>query len=88
MTTLAGGGSPSGSASGRADGIGSVATFWWPFGIAVDTLGLVFVTDANNNLVKKISLICKLCALVSLIFLLILTATTAIPPHFRINRVA
>ena len=55
VVTFAGGGSAGGTASGHADGFGVSATFWIPTGIAVDAAGFVFVADANNNLIRKIS---------------------------------
>jgi hypothetical protein len=46
-------GSP--SATGFADGMLSVAKFKDTYGIAVDTTGVIFVTDMGNNAVRKIS---------------------------------
>ncbi len=51
VTTLAGTpGSP-----GSSDGTGSAALFYSPFGIAVDGAGNVYVTDANNDTIRKIT---------------------------------
>jgi len=50
VTTLAGNGSP-----GRVDGPGSSAQFKNPLGIAVDALGNVYVSDAGNNCIRKIT---------------------------------
>ena len=50
MTTLAGSG-----ASGSADGTGAAAMFNKPTGVAVSTLGIVYVTDNENHLIRVIS---------------------------------
>ena len=50
VTTFAGTGS-----DGFADGTGTNASFSFPQGIAVDGSGNVFVADAGNNAVRKIS---------------------------------
>ncbi|QHT68806.1 hypothetical protein GXP67_20200 [Rhodocytophaga rosea] len=50
VTTLAGSG-----AFGFADGIGTVAQFFQPIGIAVDALGNAYVTDAENHRIRKVS---------------------------------
>ena len=50
MTTLAGTGS-----SGSADGPGATASFNWPYGVAVDGAGNVFVADTVNNTIRKIT---------------------------------
>ena len=55
VTTLAGGGSAGGVASGRLDGTGSAATFGYPWGIAVDSLGMVYVADNSNHLIRKVT---------------------------------
>jgi sugar lactone lactonase YvrE len=49
VTTL--GGVP--GISGWADGSGIAAQFYSPAGIAVDTAGNVYVTDANNDTIRK-----------------------------------
>ena len=41
--------------SGFADGSGPEAGFHAPFGIAADSAGNVYVTDANNNTIRKIT---------------------------------
>jgi sugar lactone lactonase YvrE len=51
VSTLAG--NP--SAPGLQDGVGNAATFSHPAGIAVDTLGNVFVTERFNLLIRKLS---------------------------------
>ena len=53
---LAGGGSVSGSAPGFADGNRAFATFQRPVSIAVDTVGVVYVADTDNCLIRKISI--------------------------------
>lgn len=50
VTTLAGNGSP-----GSSDGSGRNASFNIPLGIAVDGAGTVYVADAGNNRIRKIS---------------------------------
>jgi len=44
-----------GSTEGFADGIGTEAQFQGPFGVAVDSSGNVYVTDANNHRIRKIT---------------------------------
>ncbi|MGZ3835264.1 MAG: NHL repeat-containing protein [Mucilaginibacter sp.] len=50
VSTLAGSGS-----AGSANGTGVAASFNSPFGIAVDASGNVYVADAGNNQIRKIS---------------------------------
>jgi len=50
VSTLAGSGS-----EGSADGTGSVASFNYPQGVAVDSIGNVYVADRNNNKIRKIN---------------------------------
>jgi prepilin-type N-terminal cleavage/methylation domain-containing protein len=50
VTTLAGSGAP-----GSADGNGAAASFYFPFGVAVDSAGTVYVTDNTTSRVRKIS---------------------------------
>ena len=51
VTTFAGtAGSP-----GSADGTGSAARFYYPFGVAVDGSGNVYVADNGNNTIRKIT---------------------------------
>jgi sugar lactone lactonase YvrE len=40
---------------GSADGPGDVARFSFPYGVAVDTGGNVYVADSNNNTIRKIT---------------------------------
>ncbi len=50
VTTVAGlAGNP-----GSADGAGSAAGFNYPYGVAVDGTGHVYVADSNNNAIRKI----------------------------------
>lgn len=51
VTTLAGGGN-----IGNTNGVGKGASFNSPIMLAFDKLGNLFVTDFNNNLIRKISL--------------------------------
>jgi streptogramin lyase len=51
VTTLAG----TAGATGSADGTGTAATFKFPYGVAVDGSGNVYVADTNNDLIRKIN---------------------------------
>jgi sugar lactone lactonase YvrE len=51
VTTLAG----LAGAMGSTDGTGSAARFFFPSGVAVDSAGIVYVADANNHTVRKIT---------------------------------
>lgn len=51
VTTLAG--SP--GVTGGIDGTGAAARFNGPSSVAVDTAGIVYVADTNNNLIRKIT---------------------------------
>jgi sugar lactone lactonase YvrE len=51
VTTLAGSGSPS-----FADGMGTAASFHYPFGVALDENGIVYVADTFNHRIRLISL--------------------------------
>jgi NHL repeat len=59
VTTLAGlgGGDASGKPfhSGSADGTNSAARFYWPWGVAVDTSGNVYVPDQMNCTIRKVT---------------------------------
>ena len=51
LTTLAG--SP--GSSGSVDGMGNAARFYFPSGVAVNTAGEVYVADAFNHTIRKIT---------------------------------
>lgn len=51
VTTLAG----SADGCGTANGIGSAARFYWPYGLAVDGAGNVLVADTYNHAIRKIT---------------------------------
>ena len=55
VTTLAGGGSAGGIATGQLNGLGSAATFFNPSDVALDSLGTVYVTDYSLGLIRKIT---------------------------------
>jgi len=44
-----------GSSAGAKDGQGDAASFYYPSGIAVDSSGNVYVADAGNHLIRKIT---------------------------------
>jgi sugar lactone lactonase YvrE len=50
VTTLAGSGT-----AGFADGTGTNSMFYLPFGIAVDSSGIVYVADTHNSCIRKIT---------------------------------
>jgi len=41
--------------SGADDGVGNAATFYRPYGVAVDAAGNVYVADLFNNKIRKIT---------------------------------
>lgn len=45
-----------GSIAGHADGIGNQATFNYPVGISIANNGALYVSDANNHSIRKITL--------------------------------
>lgn len=55
VTTIAGGGSVGGRTSGFVDGIGALAKFFAPAGVALDAFGNIFVADSSNNAVRMIA---------------------------------
>jgi streptogramin lyase len=53
VTSTIGGSVPKGGpASGDSNGSGASASFYYPFGIAVDAKGSVFVADQDNNTIR------------------------------------
>jgi sugar lactone lactonase YvrE len=50
VTTLAGSGAP-----GSTNGLGSNASFNVPMGVAIDSSGNVYVADASNNMIRKVT---------------------------------
>ena len=60
VTTLAGLTQPNpdglgGFVGGSADGTGSAARFHYPYGVAVDSAGNVYVADAGNHTIRKVT---------------------------------
>ena len=57
VTTLAGTPPPSEQSApgGSADGTGAAAQFWDPSGVAVDSVGNVYVADTDNDTIRKIT---------------------------------
>ena len=56
VTPLAGSGSRA-----YADGQGSYASFRYPYGVAVDTTGVVYVADPLNNRIRLVSATGEYC---------------------------
>jgi len=52
ITTIAGNGTPGFSGDG---GLASAAQLWWPFGIALDDTGNIYIADYGNNRIRKIN---------------------------------
>ena len=50
VSTLAGSGG-----GAWADGVGLTASFYYPFGVSVDSNGACFVTDQSNHRIQKIN---------------------------------
>ena len=55
VSTLAGTVTDRIGVSGTDDGIGTEAQFYYPSGVAVDSSGNVYVADADNNRIRKIT---------------------------------
>jgi sugar lactone lactonase YvrE len=43
------------SIAGYADGLGETANFNYPYGVALDSSGVLYVADSSNNLIRKIT---------------------------------
>jgi streptogramin lyase len=52
VSTIAG---LAGNPPGSADGTNSDARFYYPYGVAVDTNGNIYVTDFDNNTIRKVT---------------------------------
>ncbi len=55
VTTFAGVCNGAGESAGSADGTGPAAQFSGPYGMTADSSGNLFITDANNNCVRKVT---------------------------------
>jgi sugar lactone lactonase YvrE len=55
VTTLAGGGSSSGTSAGFADGTGTSALFSGPSGLAILSSGLIIVADTGNRRIRQVT---------------------------------
>jgi len=55
VSTLAGSGPTGEGGGGFADGPGTAARFHYPYGIAIDAKGTLYVVDAGNHRIRKIS---------------------------------
>jgi len=51
VTTLAG----QAGSSGSVDGTGTAAQFYYPYGVAVDSAGNVYVADTDNHTIRKVT---------------------------------
>ena len=56
VTSLAGGGSATGTSTGIAYGTGSAAIFTTPAGIAIDSNNLVYLAEYNANVIRTITM--------------------------------
>ena len=82
VTRFAGGG------NGRADGIGTVAKFNQPMGLAVTSMGVLYVADFTNNCIRRVSpsgtiafvvhMACSVCWLFALMYCTILLGVIVI----------
>ncbi|MDO6430043.1 hypothetical protein Q4E93_05575 [Flavitalea sp. BT771] len=55
VSTLAGSATGGAGSAGYTDGTGTAARFWTPNGVVIDASGNVYVTDASNYVIRKIS---------------------------------
>ena len=55
MSTFAGGGDGVDAVSGYSDGTGTEAYFSAPHSITIDSMGMLYVTEWTNQLIRKIT---------------------------------
>lgn len=60
VTTLAG---QATAGTGNNNGVGTNARFDYPLGLAIDSLGILFVGDSNNNVIKAIETVTQAVSL-------------------------
>lgn len=82
VTTLAG----KAGVPGSDDGVGSAARFRYPFGVAVDTSGTVFVADSGNNVIRKIAADGKVTTIAGTVGIWNATDGTGAAAHFNAPR--
>ena len=55
--------------SGSVDGVGTVAKFYGPRGISVDSTGNVWILDTDNHMIRQINTAGSVCSIVCRIWL-------------------